>query len=448
MVLPFFAMAHTGYAQDTLRLDLNKALTIAFNESPALKVADREIAKKQYVRKETISSLFPQVNFTTNFNRTLKKQVVYMDVDLGDSGGALPPGEDVPPMDGGFEVGRSNNWSTGFYASMPLMNVSLWKRLSLSADEVELAMEQARSSKISMQSEVKKSFYAVLLANDSYRVFKQSYDNAVENYEDIKRKFGQGVVAEFDLIRADVRVKNTEPNVLQAENARTLAQRRLKVLMGIDLDTPIACEGQLDDFERNLFGDYLSTDTTLAQNSDLKQLDLQTKQLQSTLQLRKFDYLPTLSLTGMYQWNAMSNDFKFKKYRWNPYSVVGLSLNIPIFSGGNKYYKIRETKITLEQMELQRDDVHRNLKLAVQQHMDNMKTCVKRYEAARKGVEQAERGYLIAQKRYDTGAGTLIEVNDADYALMQARLNQNQAVYDYMVAKAELEKLLGNALEK
>ena len=448
IVLPFFAVTPRLYAQDTLRLDLKKALAIAFTESPTIKIADKEIKKRQFARKESLAALFPQVNFTTDYNRTLKKQVMYMDVDMGDMGDMMPPGMEMDGMDDGFEVGRSNNWSTGFYASLPLVNASLWKSLKISATDVELAMEQARSSKIAMQSEVKKSFYAVLLANDSYHVFKQSYDNALENYEDIQRKFEQGVVAEFDLIRADVRVKNTEPNVLQAENSRALAQRRLKALMGIDLEAPICCEGELRDYEAQLFADYLSTDTTLAHNSDLKQLDLQRQQLSSSLQLRKFDYLPTLSLTGMYQWNAMSNDFKFKNYRWNPYSVIGLSLNIPIISGGNKYYKIRETKISLEQMELQRDDRQRQLQLTVQQYMDNMKTCVKRYDAARKGVEQAKKGYLISQKRYDTGAGTLIEMNDAEFALTQARLNQHQAIYDYMVAKADLEKVLGNALEE
>ena len=448
MVIPFLAIAQSGYAQDTLRLDLKQALSIAFSESPTIKVANKEIAKKKLAKKESFAALFPQVNFKTDYNRTLKKQVMYMDVDMGGMEDVAPPGMDMSSMDDGFEVGRSNNWSTGFYASMPVVNASLWKSMRLSATEVELAIEQARSSKISMQSEVKKGFYAVLLANDSYHVFKQSYDNAMENYLDIKRKYEQGVVAEFDLIRADVRVKNTEPNVLQAETSRSLAQRRLKALMGIDLSTPIHCVGELSDYKSNLFGDYLSTDTTLTQNSELRQIELQTEQLNHSLLMRRFDYLPTLSFTGMYQWNAMNNDFKFKNYRWNPYSVVGLSLNIPIFSGGNKFYKIRETKISLEQMELQRNDTQRHLQLTVQQFMDNMKTCVKRYGAARKGVEQAERGYLISQKRYDTGAGTLIEMNDADYALIQARLNLNQAIYDYMVAKADLEKVLGNALEE
>ena len=119
-----------------------------------------------------------------------------MDFDMGDmGGGSLPEGTDMSSMDEGFEVGRSNNWSLGFNASMPLVNASLRKSLSISALDVELAVEQARSSKIAMVNQVKKSFYAVLLASDSYRVFKQSYDNVMENYLYFKRKFDQGSVA-------------------------------------------------------------------------------------------------------------------------------------------------------------------------------------------------------------------------------------------------------------
>lgn len=236
-------------------------------------------------------------------------------------------------MDEGFEVGRSNNWNMGFNASMPLVNASLWKSLSISAMDVELAIEQARSSKLAMTSQVKKGFYAVLLANDSYRVFKQSYDNAVENYQDIQQKYEQGAVAEYDLIRADVTVKNTEPNLLQAENALAIAQWQLKALLGMDLELPIACEGELAEFKEDLFGDFLGTETHLDGNTDLRQLDLQAEQLRKTLTMQKFDFLPTLSLTGLYQWSAMNNDFKFKNYRWNPYSMIGVSLSVPLFTG-------------------------------------------------------------------------------------------------------------------
>ena len=249
MVLPFLA-ARPVLAQDTLKLDLGKALEIALSENPTVKVADKEIQKKKYARKGSYASLFPQISFAGDYNRTLKKQVMYMDFDMGDmGGGSLPEGTDMSSMDEGFEVGRSNNWSLGFNASMPLVNASLWKSLSISALDVELAVEQARSSKIAMVNQVKKSFYAVLLASDSYRVFKQSYDNAMENYLDIKRKYEQGTVAEYDLIRADVTVKNTEPNLLQAENSLTLAKWQLKALLGMDLDLKYRLRRTTDGFQ-------------------------------------------------------------------------------------------------------------------------------------------------------------------------------------------------------
>lgn len=449
LLLPFMLFSQSK-AQDTIRLDLGKALEIALSENPTVKVANKEIEKKKYAKKGSYAALFPQISFGADYNRTLKKQVMYMDgFDSGMGMGTETPPEssngsssDVD-LSKGIKVGRDNNWSLGFNASMPLVNASLWKSLSISGIDVELAVEQARSSKIAMVNQVKKSYYNVLLANDSYQVFKESYDNAMQNYLDIKKKYEQGTVAEFDLIRADVTVKNSEPNMLQAQNALTLAKWQLKALLGMDLDTGIECSGTLTDYENELFADFLSTDTTLANNTDLKQLDIQSKQLGKTLLMQKFDYLPTLSLTGLYQWTSMNNDFKFKDYRWNPYSVIGVSLSIPIFTGGSKYYKIRQTRVSMEQLDLQREDTERNLQLAVKQNIDNMNTCVKQFDAARKGVEQAERGYLISQKRYDTGAGTLLEMNDAELALTQARLNFNQAIFNYIVAKSDLEKIMG-----
>lgn len=444
MLLPSLAFSSVK-AQDTLRLDIGKALEIALSENPTVKVANKEIEKKKYAQKGSYASLFPQISFGVDYNRTLKKQVMYMDgFDMGGAGTGTPPDQEVvDKMSKGIEVGRDNNWSLGFNASMPLVNASLWKSLSISALDVELSVEQARSSKISMVNQVKKSFYSVLLANDSYQVFKESYDNAMENYLDIKKKYEQGTVAEYDLIRANVTVKNSEPNMLQAENSLTLAKWQLKALLGMDLNLIIDCDGKLTDYESQLFADYLSTDTTLANNSDLKQIDLQSNQLKNTLLMQKFEFLPTLSLTGLYQWTSMNNDFKFKDYMWNPYSMIGVSLSIPIFSGGSKHYKVKQTRVSIEQLNLQREDTERNLQLAVKQYMDNMNTCIKKFNASQKGVEQAERGYMISQKRYDTGAGTLLEMNDSQLALTQAQLNFNQSIYDYMVAKSELEKVLG-----
>ncbi len=478
VLLPSLAFT-SAKSQEPLMLDLDKALEIAMSENPTVQVANQEIEKKKFAKKGSYAALFPQVSFGFDYNRTLKKQVMYMDGDAFDMTSMLKPAMDPiikgadqtlqdmvpgytpgslqenidkntpPPVttssDGGIEVGRDNNWSLGFNVGMPLINASLWKSIAISGQDVELAIEQARSSKIDLTNQVKKAYYGVLLANDSYKVFKESYDNAMKNYIDIKQKYEQGLVAEYDLIRADVSVKNIEPNMLQAENSVKLVKWQLKALLGMDLDLPIECDGELSDFDNELFGDYLSTSSnaSLEDNTNLKQLDIQNEQLKNTLKMQKFDYIPTLSLSGLYNWTSMNNNFKFKDYQWNPYSMIGITLSVPIFSGGSKLHKINQTKVTINQLAYQREDLERNLQLAVRQAIDDMNTCVKRFDAAQKGVGQAERGYMIAQKRYDTGAGTLLEMNDAELAMTQAKLNYNQAIYDYMVAKSDLEKTLG-----
>ena len=380
------------HAQDTLQLDLQKALEIGLSENPTIKVANKEIQKKKYAQKGSYASLFPQISFSADYTRTLKKQVMYMDgFDMSSMGDAVPEGTDLSGMDKGIEVGRDNNWSTGFNASVPLVNASLWKSLSISAIDVELAIEQARSSKIDMINQIRKAYFGVMLANDSYVVFKESYDNAMENYLDIEKKFNQGTVAEYDLIRADVTVKNNEPNMLQAANALILAKWQLKALMGIDLEMPIECEGNLTDYEQDLYADFMSTDTSLEENTELKQLDIQAKQLEKNLTMQKFDYIPTLSMTALYQWSAMNNDFKFGNYLWNPYSIVGLSVSVPLFTGGSRFYKIKQTRVQQLQLDLQKDDMERNLRVAVKQYLDNMETCIKRFTASQKGVAQAIR---------------------------------------------------------
>lgn len=434
VLLPVAAFGQAS-SDSTVYLNLDKALEIALDSSPVVKVADKEITKQEYSKKGVLANLFPTLDFSANYNRTIKKQVMYM-------GGSMPGMEGG--ADTGFEVGRSNTWSAGFAASMPIVSATLWQQLSVSSDAVELAVEQSRSSKLSMVSQVKQAYYGVLLANDSYTVFKETYDNAMENYVDIKRKYDQGLASEYDLIRADVSVKNAEPSMYDAQNSIVLAKWRLKALMGVDLDMLIECEGNLMDYVDSLYADYMSVDTTMiAGNSSLRQLDIQHSQLVKSKKIAQAAYYPSLNLSFSHQWMAMSDNFKFSDYRWNPYTTLGVSLNIPIFSGGSRYSNVKQSKIQLEQLELNRIDTERNLMVAVRQYVDQMKTSIKQYQASSDGVSQAKKGYDIAVKRYDTGAGTLLEINDSQLALTVSQNNRNQAIYSFLVAKASLDETLG-----
>ena len=424
----------TEPADSSLSLTLDKAIEIALSDNLTVKVAEQEITKQEYSKKGVLAGLFPNINFSASFDRTIQKQVMYMGGDFGGMGGG----------NAGLKVGRNNTWGAGFSASMPIIGAQLWKQLDITADEVELAVEKSRESKNAMVSQVRQAYYGVLLAEESYNVFKESYDNSMDKYIDIKQKYDQGLQSEYDLIRADVAVKNIEPNVFDAQNAIILAKWQLKALIGVDLDMNIDCKGSLRDYENSLYADYMQIDTTMvAGNSTLRQLDLQQAQLRKTHKMNLASYYPTLDLSFIYQWRAMSENFKFKDYRWDPFSTLGLTLNIPIFSGGKRYSSVKQTKVQMNQLALTRLDTERKLMVAVRQYVDQMKTGILQYESATKGVEQAQKGYDIAVKRYDTGAGTLLEVNDSQLALTQSQMNRNQAVYTFLVAQAMLEETLG-----
>ncbi|MDR2038441.1 MAG: TolC family protein [Bacteroidales bacterium] len=423
------------YAQapdDTLKLTLDDALKIAMSENLTVQVADQEITKQGYAKKGTYASLFPQVDLTGSYQRTLSKQVMYMD-GMG--------------VSEGIEVGRDNSWSGGVAASMPLVSPSLWKSLKISAQNVELSVEKARSSRIDLIDQVKQSYYTVLLARDSYGVYKDAYDNAVRNYVDIERKFKEGLSAEYDLIRANVSVKNAEPSMYDAQNSLILANWQLKAVMGLDLAINISCEGSLSDFEHELGPEDLAAGLSLENNSSLKQLDIQIKQLEETEKMQKAQNYPTLNAQFSYMMNSTNNDFKFRNYRWDPYSYVGVSLNIPIFSGGKRNSDIKQAKINLGQLELQRTDTERNLQVSLKQSFDQMSTCIKQYHSALAGVKESEKGYEITMTRYESGEGTLLDINDSQLSMTQARLNLNQSIYNYLIAKSSLEKIMGTGVE-
>lgn len=415
--------------QETLRLTLDQALSIALSENPTIRIADQEITKQEYAKKGTYASLFPQIDFSGAYQRTVEKQTMYMD--------------GVEGMTGGLKVGRDNLYSAGFTANMPLISAPLWQSLKISGYDVELSVEKARSSRVDMVDQVNSAFYTVLLAHDALNVYRQAYDNAVYNYNEIERKYQQGLLAEYDLIRANVNVKNAEPNMYDAENSIILARWQLKALLGLDLESNVECVGSLSDFENNLIGDYLNINMSLDNNSTLRQLDIQQQQLQTTKKMQIAQYYPSLGLQFDYQWISMNNNFKFKDYNWDPYSVVSVSLTIPIFSGGKRYADVKKTQISIRQLQDQRLDTERMLNVAAKQYNDQMKTCIKQYQAASAGVEEAEKSYKITMKRYETGEGTMLEINDAQLSLTQSQLNLNQSIYNYLVAKSGLEKTLG-----
>lgn len=447
----------------TLVLDLKTAIGIALNENPTIKVADMEIEKKDYSKKETIAGLFPRIDGSASYSRTIEKQTMYMDTEAFDMSamfapiyntiGQLHPEFQVPQLgvgssssgETGMKVGTDNTYSVGLSASLPIIAPQLWKSVQLSSADIEQAVESARSSRLSMVNQVEKAYYNLLLAQNSYEVIKMSYDNAVLNARDYKHKFEQGTASEYDVLRADVQVRNLEPTLLQTENSVKLSKLQLKVLMGVDMALEITPTDRLEDYEASMYEETMNIDTSLEQNTDLRQLDLQTAYLKKAVDVQRMAWFPTLSATANYNWISMSDGGMFSDFRWSPYSSIGLSLSLPIFQGGARHFRIKQAQSNVLQLGLQRDNLLNTLSMQVQMSMDNIQKSVKQIASNKEGVRQAEKAYVIMQKSFEIGSATFIELNDADLALTNSRLSYNQAIYDFLAAKSDLQLLLGNA---
>ena len=410
-------------AQDTLSITLDQALEIALSESNTVKIADMTVEKSGYAKKGSYASLYPNVNVTSSYQRTLLKQVMVMDM----GGQAME-----------IKVGRDNNISASASASMPLVNAPLWESLKLSALDVELAVEQARSSKVSLVSQVKQAFYGVLLAKESLAVVKQVRENAQANYEKTMQRYNVGKASELEKLRAQVNVMNADPNVSSAENAVLLATWQLKAVMGLNLEQEIKAVGDLKDYTQQLLTPYVSEDN-ISNNSSLLQLDIQDRMLESNIRMQKKQYLPTLAASINYNYSSMGDD----ELRWFPSSTAAVSLNIPVFDGFQKHYAIKQSKINKDMLSMQREDTERQIRIAIRNYNDRIALCVKNYTAANATVEIAQKSYEISAKMYEVGKATLVELNDAQLALQQAQLTQAQAIYEFMVAKASLDELIG-----
>ena len=470
------AQAQAPSRGDTLVLSLEQALKIALSENVAVQVADQEVQRQQYARKGTYASLFPQVSGSGSYQRTIKKQVMYMGGSDDEGGGmssmftdimapiynalgllAANTGTDITPAltpaagttsdsssDNGFEVGRLNTYSLGISAGMPLVTAQLWESIRLSGTQVELAVEQARASRLDMVTQVKQAYFGVLFAKEAFGVYKSVYENAVANFEQTERRYKVKKASDLEMSRAASTVANAIPNVYNAESGVMLGLWQLKAVMGLDLEKPIDVAGSLLDYAGTMFRELHQNDSvSLDRNSSLKQLALQAEMLSRSIKVQQNAFLPTLSANFAYNYISMNDDFRFAQYQWTPYSFVGLSLSIPIFTGGKTLSSVRQAKVQKAELELQRVNTERQLKIAIRQYLNTMETAMKSHDAAREAVELARKAYDISARSYEVGKSTLTDLNDAQLALTQAQLAQNQAIYNFLVAKASLEQTIG-----
>ncbi len=483
LLLPLQAWAQyqeTGPAQadSTLVLSLEDALKIALSENTSVKVADMEIQRQKYAQKGAYGALFPQINATGMYSYALQKQKVFFGSDddsQSSSGGGMssmmsgmmepimyyiqqlyevtgtPFVEYVAPEQEGpgtssdpIEMGRRNQVQLSLSAAMPLVNAQLWESLRLTKDQVELTIEKARESRLNTVTSVKQAYYAVLMAKASYNVYNAVLENAAHNLKLTESRYNVQKASDMDLARAQSSFAAAIPNLYNAENAIQLGLWQLKAVMGIALDTPVDIEGQLNDYADSMFRDLTEgEESDLERNTQLRQLATQAEILAKQIRMQQFAYIPTLNLSLTYNYYTQSDKFNLSQWKWLPSSTMVFTLSIPIFSGGQRYHAIKQTRVQADELQLQRENTERQLRIGIRQNLNTMATAMKTYDAANEALKSAEKAYEIASKSYEVGKTTFTDLNNTELTLTQTRLQAAQAVYNFVVAKATLEQTLG-----
>lgn len=428
LALCFGARVHRAYAGEVLQLTLDEALKIALSDNPTIKVADQDIELKKVSAKEAWQSLLPTVDLNGTITYTIKTATM----NIG--GNQVKMGNDA-----------SNTWNGALNISLPVYAPAVYRTMKMTKDDIALAAEKSRASRLDLINQVTKAYYQLMLAQDSYAVLQKSYNYSEENYNVVKAKFEQGSVSEYDKISAEVQMRNIKPNVVAAANAVNLAKTQMKVLLGIgDPELEIQIQDNLKNYEQAVHEHDPLEQVSLEQNTTLRQFTFNEKLLDHSLRIQKSAFIPTLALNYQYQYQALFNqNFQFWNYNWTPSSTLALTLSIPLFHTDN-FTKMKTTRIQMQQLAENRLNTERQLNMQVQTYLDNMQASNEQIASNKESVAQAEKGLLIAQKRYDVGRGTILELNSSEVALTQAELTYNQAIYDYLTARADLDCLIGN----
>jgi len=425
-LLCFGASAQAQQTVGRLDLTLEKAIEIALAENPTIRVADTDVELKKISDTEAWQDLLPTLTATGSLQHT----ILAAEMKLG--GNKFKMGQD-----------NTNTVAAALTLNVPVFAPAVYQNMKLTKDDILLSQEIARGSRLDLINQVKKAYYAALLAQDSRDVMQESYKISEENYDVINKKYGVGAVSEYDKISAEVQMRSMNSSLVSAETGLKLALLQLRVLMGITENVDIHIDDKLENYENGLEHVDVDDFDALADNSSMRQFDVNKRLLERSLKLNRTAFLPTVSfqLQGQYQ-SLYNNDWALWNYEYAPSASFSINVSIPIFSASN-WTNIKKTKLQLMELEDNRLNTWQQLNMAAQSYSQNMESNLAQVSSNKEAVRQADKAVTISTKRYEVGRGTILELNQSEVALTQAKLTYNQSIYDYLTNKADLDYTLG-----
>ncbi len=410
-----------------LDLNLQKCIEIAVAENPTIRIADKDIELKKIADKEAWQNLLPTLDATAAIQHRI--QVAAIKTAMG---------EFKMGMDG------STTATAGVTLALPVFAPAVYQNMKMTKEDILLAQEKARSSRLDLINQVTKAYYSVLLAKDSRDLMKRSYKVAEDNYTIVSNMYATGRISEYDKISAEVQMRNMNSSVVNAETGLSLAILRLKVLMGIDTAFGVKIDDSLSAYKEQVtLANAEAPVGEISNNSALRQLDMNKGLLERARKILRTNFMPTVALQLQGQYMSYSNDnWNLFKYHYSPSSTLSFAVQIPIFHASS-WTKLQSNRVQLAQLDDTRTNTVRQLSMAAESYRKNMLSSITKMESDLEAVKQANKAVEISSKRYEVGRGTILELNQSETALVQAELTYHQGIYDFLSNKADLDYTMG-----
>lgn len=458
-VLPVPAAAQNASAAESY--SLQRAIQVALSNSHTITAAEEGLRVANQQVREAWAAVLPEVTANASYARNLKVQQGFLPAQLFDP--TAPPGAVTV-----VRFGSDNTWTAGLSFDQPLFEYGLFIGVGAASQFRGLESERVRGTTQQVVSVVRQAYLVALLAVEDVRLTDNSVERTRSTLKETQALHRVGLASSYDALRLEVQLANLEPNLRRAQNRLAAAKRRLLIEMGLEPGDNIELEGRLN--EVNVLGpeqneaanalmlavsglpvqDELQFDElyeiALSRRSNLRQIRRNITLEETRLKSQKAEYFPTLSLFSSYNITAQEDGnptfFGTPNSRTTA-AVTGVRISIPVFQGFSRDARVQQTAATVRQNEAQLERLEKEAENELRTVLENLAEARLRVASQSRAVEQAHRGFEIASAEYREGLGSQLQITDAENALRESEFNHAQAVYDYLVARTELDAAIG-----
>jgi len=397
-------------------LSLDDAVAIALEIQPNIKARISDYAAAAFRVDQAFAPLLPQITGSWFVAR-----------DQNVAGGVLTGKGRLP-----------TTWSTSMLARVSLSQILFDFGKNFASTEAarklaDVALEDTELQRQLVTQTVKESFTNINFAVRLIQVQQQAVERAELNLRSAKGFFDVGTRPKSDVARAEVDVANARVDLIRARNAEQLARVALATAMGLPATTPLQIHDNLI-YQPVTLDRARLADEALRMRPEYRQARLNAEANDARLRRAQRDFFPDITGGGFY--GAARTDF-------NEVWELNLSLNWTLYDGGNRIARYREARANLEGAQERVKASALDISREVEQSINNVIEADERTQAAQVAVASAQENFRLAQGRFDAGVGTILELTDAQLALTQAQNGEAQALADYRIALARLDRAVG-----